>query len=127
MQGSRCLEDQFHCYQIILLSKLIEAALTVDNAQAEFLMLKSCIAVPQLGFHLRVCPSNRIQEGLVSYDHVISEAISKICGGLVFSDARKQLALPLSAGGLGLSSAVQIAPAAFLGSVAKASLIRIAW
>jgi hypothetical protein len=109
--------------RIAKVSNLISLALTIDNSQAEFLILRSCIAVPQLGFHLRVCPTNWILNGLVVYDQVIAESITKISGGIVTSEARNQLTLPVPAGGLGLSSAFQIAPAAFLGSVAKTSLI----
>lgn len=98
---------------------LIENVLTIDNSQAEYLLLRNCIAAPQLGFHLRVCPSTLIEESLLDYDRVIQESITRISGGIVDPYAAAQLALPLSNGGLGLPSAQAIAPAAFLGSVSS--------
>jgi hypothetical protein len=47
--------------------------------------------------------------------------MSRICGGVVDDLAAAQMTLPLANGGLGLTSASQIAPAAFLGSVASSA------
>jgi Reverse transcriptase (RNA-dependent DNA polymerase) len=100
---------------------LIDTMLQIDDAQSELLLLRNCIALPQLGFHLRVCPANLIQDQCIQYDRYIQEAVSKICGGIVDEVAATQMALPLSTGGLGLMSAYDTAPAAFLASVASAS------
>jgi hypothetical protein len=91
----------------------------VDDAQTRLHLLRSCIAYPQLGYHIRVCPTQHITASLERYDLLIKDSMSRLCGGMLDSHAGTQFSLPLSRGGLGLLSIKQIAPAAFLGSVAQ--------
>jgi hypothetical protein len=100
--------------------ELIDKLLSLDNSQNQLLLLRSCIAYPQMGFHIRVCPPSYITNELSEYDDIIREAISLICGTGLDDLSKMQLALPISEGGLGFQSISKIALAAFLASVASA-------
>jgi len=98
---------------------LINSIKRLDNSQNQILLLRSCVAYPQLGYHIRVCPTQHILEELDQYDNIIREAIALIIGGNLDDIAKQQLMLPINEGGLGFQSISKMAVAAFLSSIAQ--------
>jgi hypothetical protein len=57
----------FLAAKIAKIVQLIEIIKKLDNSQNQLLLLRSCVAYPQLGFHIRVCPTVYIMEELMQY------------------------------------------------------------
>ena len=91
----------------------------LDNPQNQLLLLRTCTAYPQMGYHVRICPTLFILEELEQYDDLIRETISLIIGGPIDNYAKQQLMLSINEGGLGFQSISKIAVAAFLSSIAQ--------
>jgi hypothetical protein len=103
------------------------------HAQSAFLLLRSCL-VPRFNYLLRVFPPPVIARAAAAFDRLIYGCLSQRVGALPpppvlaagaarpthLSVAFSQLRLPVRCGGLGIPSAVQVSPAAFIGSSAAA-------
>lgn len=73
--------------------------------------------MPRFNYNLRTTPPQSIQEELVLFDDLMAETVSLIVGTRLTASAKTQIGLPISKGGLGLPSAVTLAPAVFAASV----------
>ena len=91
-------------------------------AQDALLLLRHSFSIPKLLYLLKTAPCF-LSPCLQSYDELLCSIISRICNvNLSVSDtAWLQASLPVSAGGLGLRSAVQLSPSAFLASAATSA------
>ena len=92
------------------------------HAQDALLLLRHSFAIPKLLYTLRTAPCFLSHE-LRSYDDLLRSITSRIANvPLSESDpAWTQASLPVKQGGLGVRSAVQLAPSAFLASAAGSS------
>ena len=92
------------------------------HAQDALLFLRHSFAIPKLLYTLRTAPCFLSNE-LSTYDDVLKSITSRITNvSLSDSDAAWiQASLPVKHGGLGIRSAAQLAPSAFLASAAGSS------
>ena len=88
----------------------------IEDPHTEFVLLRSCLALPKLMFSLRTVDTSAHQEPLIEYDRVTREALTRIMGSPLQDQQWSQATLPTSMGGLGLRSAVEHAPGAYAAS-----------
>ena len=84
------------------------------DAQLELALLRSCLALPKVSFILRTCSPSHIPHSTAIFDNSIRRTLESIVGGPVSDWSWLKASLPSNRGGLGLTSASQHAPAAFL-------------
>ena len=92
------------------------------TAQDALLLLKHSFALPKLLYNLRTAPCF-LSPVLQEYDELLKSTLSGITN-IHFQDddpTWTQATLPVKLGGLGIRSAVQLAPSAFLASAAASS------
>ena len=102
--------------------KIMGDRLPYLHAQDALLLLRHSFAIPKLLYTLRTTPCFLSHE-LKSYDNLLRSITSRIAN-VSLSDpdpAWIQASLPVKHGGLGIRSAVQLAPSAFLASAAGSS------
>ena len=99
----------------------MEDRLSLLTAHDSLLLLRHSISIPKLLYLLRTAPCF-LSPRLTSYDEQLCSVVSRICNvHLSTTDpAWSQASLPVRSGGLGIRSAVQLAPSAFLASAAAA-------
>ena len=92
------------------------------QAHDALLLLRHSLAIPKLLFTLRTAPSF-LSPSLSLYDDKLRSIVSSITNSHLTSEdhAWTQATLPVKYGGLGIRSAVQLAPSAFLASAAGSS------
>ena len=94
------------------------------SAHDALLLLRNSFAIPQLLYLLRTSPSF-LSPSLKVYDDVLRSIMGTIANTCLEDNAWNQASLPVKADGLGIRSAVQLAPSAFLSSAAaSADLVR---
>ena len=96
------------------------------TAHDALLLLRNCFALPKLMYILRTAPCFR-SPALQSYDDCLREILSHVTNNHLESDgsAWEQATLPVGFGGLGIRSAVDVAPSAYLASThSSAQLIK---
>ena len=96
------------------------------TAHDALLLLRNCFALPKLMYILRTAPCFR-SPALQSYDDCLREILSHVTNNHLESDgsAWEQATLPVGLGGLGIRSAVDVAPSAYLASThSSAQLIK---
>ena len=85
----------------------------------QYLLLRCC-AHPRVSHLLRGVPPDLARPGAVQYDATILEGLQDLLPGAPLSErALRVVGLPIRMGGLGLTSAVRVSPAAYLGSWAQ--------
>jgi len=90
-------------------------------AHEAFYLLKSCFALPRLMYLLRTAPCGSSPE-TQRFDEVLREAVSSLCNVRFDDKSWAQASLPVRWGGIGVRSAFQLAPSAFLSSFHASSL-----
>ena len=94
--------------------------LSLLPAHAALFLLRNALAIPKLLYTLRTSPCSDSAE-LASYDATVKSALSSILNIDFSPPAWTQASLPLRWGGIGVRSALQLAPSAFLASAAGAT------
>ena len=94
------------------------------SAHDAVLLLKHSFALPKLLYNLRTSPCF-LSPALQEYDNLLKSIVSGITNILFGEDCPTwlQATLPVKMGGLGIRSAVQLAPSAFLASAAASSAL----
>ena len=92
------------------------------TAHDALILLRNCFALPKLLYILRTAPCFR-SVTLESYDDCLREILGTVTNNLLERDSQAwaQATLPVKLGGLGIRSAVSVAPSAFLASVHSTS------
>ena len=87
------------------------------TAHDALLLLRNCFALPKLMYILRTAPCFRLP-ALQSYDDCLREIVSHVTNNNMErgDSAWEQATLPVGLGGLGIRSAVDVAPSAYLSS-----------
>ena len=99
--------------------KIKEVAALLPNIKKphlEFVLLRSCIAIPKIMFTLRTTRASDFPDLLQSFDSVIREALIKILGTPLENKQWLQAKLAVGRGGLGIRGAEDHAGAAFASS-----------
>ena len=90
----------------------------VLSAHDALFLLRNSFAIPKFQYLLRTAPCFK-SEMLIEYDNTLHLILSEVTNTAVASDDRAwtQASLPVKLGGLGVRSAVELAPSAFLASM----------
>ena len=108
-----------------LLSRLGDR-LNLLNCHDALVLLRYSLAIPKFLYSLRSAPCFAVP-ALFEYDNVLCSILSRVsnCDLSAHDSAWLQASLPVKLGGLGIRSAVQLAPSAFLASsAASVSLVQ---
>ena len=98
--------------------KLITALLpTLEDPHLEFILLRSCLALPKIAFQLRTVDTTPFSDILESFDSTVREALTRILGSPVNNQQWLQARLPVHIGGLGLRGAAEHASASHVASL----------
>ena len=92
------------------------------SAHDSLILLRHSFAIPRLRYLLRSAPCFLSSE-LASYDTTLREILGSVTNTLLVNDhqAWLQASLPVKCGGLGIRRASQVAPSAYLASVAAST------
>ena len=108
------------------LNYLFEKVAALDNSQVAFNLLNICLGMCKVNLMLRATPVECCLAGGKLYDTLVEEALRTMVDGTLDTAVFKKLQLPTKPTspevptlGLGLTSAVTIAPSAFLASAAS--------
>lgn len=91
--------------------------LSIISAHDALILLKLSLSTPKLNHVLRSSPCTN-HPSLVVIDQLLKECISKVTNSHLSDSQWLQASLSVRAGGLGISSVVQLAPSAFLAASA---------
>ena len=92
----------------------------LQDPHCEFMLLRSCLALPKVMFLLRALDTSRFGDLLEEFDATTRGALSKILGTPVQDLHWEQAKLPAAMGGLGLRSAFDHGPIAYATSIISA-------
>ena len=92
----------------------------LEDPHSEYVLLRSCLALPKVMFMLRAVNTMEHQEVLAKYDSITRGALSRILGTPVSDLQWAQSKLPVAMGGLGLRAASDHASVAHAISVISA-------
>ncbi len=90
------------------------------TAHDALVLLCNSFSLPKLLYILRTAPCFRLAT-LETYDDCLREILGGVTNNLLERDSQAWATLPVKLGGLGIQSAVNIAPSAFLASVHSSS------
>ena len=96
----------------------------LQDAHVEFVLLRSCLSLPKVMFILRTTDPTNNQALWEEFDCITREALTRILGTPVGDSQWSQAKLPVSMGGLGLRSAEDHTPAAYLTSLLSCQSLR---
>ena len=96
----------------------------LHDAHLEFVLLRSCLALPKVTFSLRTTDPTNHQDIWKDFDSITREALTRILGCPVNDLQWSQAKLPVSMGGLGLRAAEDHAPAAFISSLLSSQALK---
>ena len=77
----------------------------LQQPHIEFVLLRSCLALPKIVFLLRSMDTTSFKPLLAEFDRITREALSQILGGPLTDQGWAQAKLPVSMGGVGLRAA----------------------
>jgi hypothetical protein len=90
----------------------------LQDSHQEYVLLRSCLALPKFRFCLRTCVPALHAASFVRFDGLQRETLGTILGRPLDEPQWRQASLPVSMGGLGLRCATVHSPGAFLVSIA---------
>ena len=103
--------------------KTMTKRLSLLPAHDSLYLLRNALAIPKLLYILRTAPCFSSVE-LMRYDDTLRDSLQTILNVTLDETCWRQASLPVWAGGLGIRSAVMLAPSAFIASAAgTASLV----
>ena len=109
--------------RIAKIAEVFDLLPSLNNAQAEFALLRFCFSLPKLTYCLRTCDPLHLLPIYQIFDSLQLSSFSLLLGRQLDDAARAQAFLPVKTGGTGLRSAVQHSPAAFIASSAQTRTI----
>ena len=98
-------------------SKLAALLPRLEDPHTEFVLLRSCLALPKIAFILRAVDTSTHINQLQAFDMITRESLTRILGCPLDEMAWLQAKLPVSLGGLGLRSAKSHATSAHAASL----------
>ena len=115
--GSEQFESSFIKDKIEKIRTITTALPDLLQPHLEFVLLRSCLALPKILYLLRTTDTSPFPHLLSEFDSITREALSRIAGGPISDQAWDQAKIPVSLGGLGLRAASDHALAAFATSL----------
>ena len=97
----------------------------LKDAQVEYVLLRACLSIPKMMYTLRTTDPTNHQLCWQKCDDICREALTRILGKPLDHHQWQQAQLPTALGGLGLTCARDIAPAAFVASVLSAQDLKL--
>ena len=95
------------------ISQITSLLPTLQDAQTEYCLLRSCLSLPKIMFILRTVNTVSHPHFLAEFDRLTREALTRILGTPLPPAQWDQSKLPISMGGLGLRAAEDHAAAAY--------------
>ena len=86
----------------------------MDNPHCELALIRSCAGICKMNYSLRTSLAKFISNSINKYDNSLRKSLEEICQSSLDEDSWCQATLPVREGGLGIISACNIAPAAYL-------------
>lgn len=117
--GSADFANRLLLKRIHKIDALFTEVRKLEEPQVQFCLLRSCVGFPKIAFSLRTCPPVHLTECLQLFDGMVYNSLASIIGADLDMQCWQQATLPLSLGGVGITSAPSKAIPAFLGSVAQ--------
>ena len=96
----------------------------LEDAQVEFVLLRSCFSLPKVIYLLRTVDPMKHMQLWEEFDLMIREAFNRILGCLTTDSMWAQAQLPVTTGGFGLRSAASHGVTAFIASVVGTELLQ---
>jgi hypothetical protein len=115
-------EDVFNI-RINKITEIFSRLGDVNDSQAEFVLLRSCLSLPRLSYSLRTCAPQHIRESIQRFDDLQMQALSGIVGHPLDSRSWDQASLPVNLGGMGVKAATKHAAVSFVSSVHTSSAL----
>ena len=116
IRSADCIK-QYIEEKISKVQNLTDKLQTLNDAQLEYILLRSCLHLPKVIYLLRTVDPQPYLKQWAQFDMVTREALSRILANPVTDQVWCEAKLPPTMGGLGLRSAVDHAPTPFITSV----------
>ena len=97
----------------------------LKDPQTEYVLLRSCLALPKVSFLLRTVNTSYFASLLKQFDALVREALIRILGAPVDDPQWLQAKLPISLGGMGLRGAEDHASSAHVSSLLSSYTLTI--
>ena len=97
---------------------------SLQQPHLEFVLLRSCLALPKIVFMLRTTDTTSLKTLLHRFDSITREALSRILGRPVSDQGWEQAKTPVCMGGLGLRAASDHGDAAYATSFSSSQSLR---
>ncbi len=118
--------------QVELLQPLLGELQLLDNAQTALTLLRRCLGTCRIMHMLRVTPPTATRQAARRYDEMMRDALASLMGGVLPMDTFRELQLPICnlpdeqpTFGMGITSAADVAPAAYLASLSLTQDLRV--
>ena len=115
--GSRGFVEEKLEEKVDKVRQITESLPLLKDPHCEFVLLRSCLALPKIMFLLRALDTSVHTKQLKKFDSITRGALSRILGSAVSDAQWLQAKLPAAMGGLGLRAAEDHAPIAFATSL----------
>lgn len=122
--GSKSSIDKSISSKIAAL-KVLGERITLLQAHDALCLLRSAFTLPKLLFLLRTAPCYQSQK-VADFDQLQRALLESLCNISLDDHSWSQASLPINSGGLGIRSAVLLAPSAFLASAAGCESLSLA-
>jgi hypothetical protein len=117
--GDASFANNYVAKKLVAFEADLDRIASIEHSQYEFLLLKYCAGIPRFIWCLRSrCPFE-IREAIIRFDVLLDRGLQRIWGTGIKGIQRRFIALPTRQGGFGIPIAVNIASAAYLGSLAQ--------
>jgi hypothetical protein len=113
--------------QVDAVAASLERLSVLRHPQAELLLLRNCLGACKIVFTARCTPPAAAAPALMAFDVLQTRVLQRIvtAGGGGFGPLQQSLAaLPISKGGLGITTATSLLPCAYLASVTQTSSLQ---
>ena len=111
--GSRDFIQNFLLKKVDKVRSITTELFGLHHPHLEFVLLRSCLALPKMIFLLRSTNTSSFHHILQEFDDITRNALSRILGGPVSNLGWDQAKTPVCMGGLGLRAALDHADAAY--------------
>ena len=95
----------------------------LQDPHTQFALLRSCYSLPKLSYLTRTAPPASIMQSYQRFDQAVRQSLEALLGSSLTNTQWTQATLPVSQGGMGLRSAADHAPGAYLVSVLSSAKI----